>query len=678
MNDAEKPATGDRLGDLVRCIESRNPFLDNRINGPSANDVDVDAIHQTAFVRLTELAREACDNHRGVGVVLWGEAGIGKSHLLSRLARWANRDQRACFVYLHNLQAAPEHLPRSLLNAVVSQLTHGRERHFVGTPLFELVHAGLLEAMDHKIGRYTWPRLENAFGRIVERLAVRDLPGATPLDRTVWNVLFRFFRSAYRAVQLKEDGSNQYKEDGSEAALAARWLSGQTLDLEEARTLGLSSPPRADEAVALIDNQQIKHVLVALTRLAAGKARPFLLVFDQVDNLDEEQAAALARFLEALIDSSPNLLVVTAGVKDTLLRWHETRVIQESAWDRLAQESLTLQRLKPSEAVAIVESRLCHVLDPFADIDLVRQRRQEDALFPLGSAWRERFLDDRAEIRPRDAISWAREGWRQQQESLRRHDPLDWLRRWPKVGDPGAGLPDEPTTEAIRESIERKIDEKRASIREELQREPHALPSDADHLAGLAYSILAQCRDSGHRYGVWDVERVSPPKNARPTYHLSLRLRDSEASADNRIGILILVQRSATAVAGYLKRLLADWGAFDRVVVVTAEHIGLPLGSTGKECLESLRERGAHKFQMLALSFDEIVELEAMQQVVGLAKSRDLEIEPSPGCVRAVDEREVIEAYHRRDRYLESSLLRALLTTTPRLAAVDDSEVVLP
>ncbi len=81
----EVDLAGDRLSEFARGVESRNPFLDNRINGPSANDVDVDAIHQSAFVRLTRLAREACDHRRGVGAVLWGEAGIGKSHLLSRL-----------------------------------------------------------------------------------------------------------------------------------------------------------------------------------------------------------------------------------------------------------------------------------------------------------------------------------------------------------------------------------------------------------------------------------------------------------------------------------------------------------------------------------------------------------------------------------------------------------------
>ena len=89
MCDTNGRASGDagtdRLNEFVHVVETRNPFLDNRINGPSANDVDVDAIHQAAFARLTRLAREACDSRRGVGVVLWGEAGIGKSHLLSRL-----------------------------------------------------------------------------------------------------------------------------------------------------------------------------------------------------------------------------------------------------------------------------------------------------------------------------------------------------------------------------------------------------------------------------------------------------------------------------------------------------------------------------------------------------------------------------------------------------------------
>jgi type II secretory pathway predicted ATPase ExeA len=643
----------DALSEFFRRVESHNPFLDNRINGPSADDVDVDAIHQTAFERLTRLAREACDARRGVGVVLWGEAGIGKSHLLSRLGRWTNRDNQACFVYLHNLQAAPENLPRSLLHAVINQLTLGRSQQLVGTPLYEMVESSLINAVGGRRRRYEWTWLRRAYARHGERRNGSALSGAFVMDRSIRDMLFQFFRSANRAQQGKEDGHI--------AEMAVRWLSGQALDPREASELGLPPPRPAEEAVALIDNQQIKQVLVELSRVAATQNRPFLLVFDQVDNLDREQVAALARFVEALIDSSPNLLVVTAGVKDTLVRWHQERVIQESAWDRLAQFEITLQRLQPAEATAIVQARLQRFLAPFAGVDLIRKRRQDDTLFPLGEAWGERFIGGRIEIRPRDAINWAREGWRQRQGALSKHDPLDWLRRWPHDDSSDSGPPDEPSTEEIREAVDRKIDDKLTAALEQLEKEPHLLPTDADHLAGVVHALLVSCREGGHRYGVWEVERVVTPKHGRPTFHLSLRQRVHDSAADLRTGVLFLAEQSSTSTAGFLRRLLAEWGTYDRVILATAQDVGLHLGQKGEEYLEDLRRRGNEHFQMLEISFAECAQLEALQRVVGLAKSGDLEIEARPGHVRPVSEHEVTEAYHRRGRYLASRLLWTLL-----------------
>ena len=81
------------------------------------------------------------------------------------------------------------------------------------------------------------------------------------------------------------------------------WLSGEALDPEEAALLDLPPSPRRQDPVALTDNQQIKQVLVALTRLAACRRQPFILAFDQVDNLDTEQFAALCRFAERRLPS---------------------------------------------------------------------------------------------------------------------------------------------------------------------------------------------------------------------------------------------------------------------------------------------------------------------------------------------------------------------------------------
>src|SRR5207302_3788886 len=144
-----------------------------------------------------------------------------------------------------------------------------------------------------------------AYHRLVDGLSAAEPSRAALVDRTAYDVLFRFFHSAFRAHKT---------HDERVAAFAGRWLAGDYLDPDEAKALGLPPGPR-DEPVALADNQQIKQVLTALTRLALSRRQPFLLCFDQVDNLEENQAAALCRFLEALIDSSPNLLVVTAGIK---------------------------------------------------------------------------------------------------------------------------------------------------------------------------------------------------------------------------------------------------------------------------------------------------------------------------------------------------------------------------
>ncbi len=130
------------LSALRAGVLASNPFLDNRINAPSRHDSDVPQVHQSAFLRLTELAEDALRSRRGLGVMLWGEAGIGKSHVLSRLGRWA--EGRASLVYLHNLQASPGQLPRSLLRSVISQLTLGQRRRLFGTPLFQLIRGAVL------------------------------------------------------------------------------------------------------------------------------------------------------------------------------------------------------------------------------------------------------------------------------------------------------------------------------------------------------------------------------------------------------------------------------------------------------------------------------------------------------------------------------------------------------
>ncbi|MBW3596988.1 MAG: hypothetical protein KY475_06900, partial [Planctomycetes bacterium] len=111
------------LEDFFDHIAYSNPFAQDRISDPAEADVDVASIHDRQFTALVKHAEDALRDGRGIGVVLWGEAGVGKSHLLARFSRWAESDCRACYVFLHNIHVDAERLPRYIGKSVVSRLT---------------------------------------------------------------------------------------------------------------------------------------------------------------------------------------------------------------------------------------------------------------------------------------------------------------------------------------------------------------------------------------------------------------------------------------------------------------------------------------------------------------------------------------------------------------------------
>jgi hypothetical protein len=633
----------DSLEPLFQRLATVNPFLENRVSGPAQGGADVAGIHQEAFDRLVALACAAQVQQCGIGVMLWGEAGVGKSHLLARLGRWAASGY-ACLAYLHNLQAAPENLPRSLLHTVISILTNGQRDRFHVTPLYRLIFGAVLAAVGGVPGTHSWARLTRSYHAWIDRL------GPAAGNRLLYDALFTVFRSSSRAARGKEDGS--------EAALAVRWLAGQPLDPVEARLLGLPVR-RRDEAVALEDDEQIKQALTALARLAGFQGVPLVLAFDQVDNLDEEQFRPLSRFLQALLDTAGNLLVITAGVQPTLQRWREAGVVQDSAWHRIAQETVHLSRITAEQALQVVLARLDDFFAPFAALPGVAQARQDDPLFPLGRAWEERHLGNGRDLRPREVINWARDGWRRQQEQLARLGGPGWLADWRgEVRPPGP--PPEPGRED--EVVDRAVEEALARHREQLQREPGQLPPDADRLASLLYDLLGLCRDDQQRHGVVAVERVPPPRrNAHPSYHLDLRLRRQPDAPLRRDGVLVLTAANATSVAGFLRRLLDDARPLDRLVVLTDERVGMPLGERGQEYLEALRGLGPERFVTVQLGFAEFAELAALHAVIGQARAGDLEVETAPGQSRPLRPEEVLASYHRRDRIRASRPLRELL-----------------
>lgn len=631
-------------------VRSSSPFEVNRVVQVFAEVGDVAPIHERQFAHLRELAGRAQRQQPGVGVVLWGDPGIGKSHLLARLSCWAGREQQqAVFIYLANLQASPEALPGSLLRCVLSILTDGRDSAFHLTPLYRMMLAAIQRALRSDGGkRFTPEEALTAYRRLIDELYLHDPSRAALGERAVFNVLYRFWFSAFGAWKGSDDGL---------AALAVRWLAGDFLDADEARRLDLPRQPGGTAALA--DEQAVKGVLVALIQLAAWQRKPVILCFDQVDNLDEEQFSALARFLHALLDSTGNLLVVTSGVQQTLLGWKTDKVIQQSSWDRLAQHEIELQPIGVAQARQMVQARLQPLQETFRAVEPVWQKVQQDVLFPLGERWAQTALAERLDIRPRDVINWARAGWRQEQAALQQSDNAAWLVSWPHSAPAAApaAAPPANLTQRIDDAVA-------AKVREHAQQKlnaPQTLPPDAEHLAGLLHRLLERCLQTPAFPHLVNVERLPAPKAGQaPPYHILLRQRTADGK-DLRTGVLCVVTSDKKSRAVALRRLLQERKHPERLVIVTDERQPLELAVAGLEYLESLRRRHGQHYHVHNLLLPDYAELDGLQAVLGQARSGDLAIELPGGTARPVVEKEVVESHFRQQRFTKHPLLKLLL-----------------
>jgi hypothetical protein len=645
------------------------PFFANRVTDPTGGELDVPTIHDRQFHALVEYAEQAQRDRCGIGVVVWGEPGIGKSHLLARLCRWADQDQQACYVFLHNIQASPERLPRYVLKCVISRLASGRVAGLWGSKLYWLVTRMIKEALQRWPPRGALPtaiEARDAYLRLAEeRIAANHNAGAD--SRRVYEVLFRLFLAAYDRRRLGGDERP--------AQLALRWLSGDELDAAEAADIGLGASPGSDDLDSLPDEQSIESVLVALAEHAAISGQTLMLCFDQVDNLTDDQIRALTQFLHPLIENTRNLLVITSGVQHKLFDFQQRQMILSAAWERIAQDELRLERISLEQARQLLELRLERFLEPFVTLPEVKRQLQDDGLFPLGRAWLAERFAGLMELRPRDVINWARDRWEHQRQDAAQLGGRAWLEQW--SGGPAAGTSPE-VAEIAGEELERRIDEKvAAKIQEQITRrklEPEDLPPDSANLCGLVARLLQQAlagQPDGPEQRV--VRRLSGSAGRPATYHLIVH-RSDRSQAGPTIGLTFLATGSATSTTATLRRLVNDTSPPTCVLLVTDERRPLSLGERGREHLKTLQARGPERFCQVELKLSEYAELDALEAVIGDARSGDLEIDLPGGRAQPVGEEEVVHSHRRRSRYRQHRLLNFLLADSSAVPPAKPAE----
>lgn len=347
-----------------------NPFRQTVVADPwQANTNDVFEIHADAFrlcdQRLSDVQR---DGHTR-SVLLFGDAGSGKTHLLRRLrARWLGEPPREAdpirreivFVAV-KLQTSPHYLWRYLRQSLVDDLLRSSPD---GPSQLERILLRRL-AEDRNVDGdlrlwFDWIRDQHNGPREHES-AINEMMDVVNSKASLGRDL---------CVVLVHLLLNRHHRD------AKAWLRGDPLPESVLDSLGLAPDP--DDG---IPEDQARQIVAALCRLAGPKV-PVIFCFDQiealqVDRSDNASLFAFGRMVMELFQATQNVLIITCVQIRFLATLRES--VPKPAWDRLSMNSTSIVNLMWDAAVKLVVSRM----DAVPRLKDLRRSEPTKPLWPL-------------------------------------------------------------------------------------------------------------------------------------------------------------------------------------------------------------------------------------------------------------------------------------------------------
>jgi hypothetical protein len=350
-----------------------NPFRESIVQDAWQSPLDVEDIHAQAFAACLAGVESAA---RGVpeSLLIYGAAGSGKTHLLTRVQRHLAETARSapdqvlrcvfCFV---RLQTSPhllwQHVRRRLASDLMRRdqgLTQLQRliAHQIGVASGRSPRAGVLEL--RVLGAEDNRTLSAHLSELGMRL---DLPRDL-------------------CVVLEQLACNRLVRD------ASAWLAGDNLPETVLGELGLGADLDEDR------EQAARGVVTALCRLA-GETLPIVFCFDQVEALqrtatDDEALYRFGRMAADLYDADANVFLVTCLQSAVLDQFK--KAIRSADYERVARQHAVLHDLDPAQVERLIRSRL----DSVPGLKPARTAHPDEPCHPLSR----RFVEELARESP--------------------------------------------------------------------------------------------------------------------------------------------------------------------------------------------------------------------------------------------------------------------------------------
>jgi hypothetical protein len=361
-----------------------NPFRDNVVQDAWQSPSDVVDIHSAAF----SACRAGIDSaSRGVpdSLLIYGPAGSGKTHLLTRLQRHLAQtardapDQvlRCVFVFVR-LQTAPQLLWQHLRKRLATDLM----RRDQGVTQLQRLIA-------HQIGM----RAGKSPRAAVFRVRVLEGDNQAALTAQVAELTSSLNLPRDLSLVIEHLTSSRSVRD------ATAWLSGESLPENALTQLGLGPDGQEDR------EQAARETVTALCRLA-GETLPIVFCFDQVEALqrssdDKEAFFRFGQMAADLHDTDPNVFLVTCLQSAALTLFRDA--IRSADFQRMAKRHAVLEPLGVRQVEELIRSRL----DSAPELAALRREKLAEPFFPFSRRFIGELSADPASCVPRAVLSQA-------------------------------------------------------------------------------------------------------------------------------------------------------------------------------------------------------------------------------------------------------------------------------
>ncbi len=338
----------------ITLKDKPNPFISNRVDTPFQNHLDLRDIYQPQFNLIKSIISEIKNdlNHQTKGVVVIGQPGTGKTHLMMRLAQDILITNRLLFIrqpnnaetiiyhiYSRMLESFIEVIPNTnytqlesflsySFSAIIQQENNNIELTNKDKELLNIISNNPLNLYQNLGAEGTQKKRE--YWLYIEKKAKEWLSNTYGIAGYTLEILKGLIKyCSYSDKNRKE--------------LVTRWLAGNELKDDELLLVGL------DDWNTEISKESFALEAISVFSKLSILDQPLVIVFDQLEGLGLEQnKSILLKFGDAIKEiftHIPNSLIILNLFPDKWQQFQE--IFDASIIDRISQHQINL--IRPSD-----------------------------------------------------------------------------------------------------------------------------------------------------------------------------------------------------------------------------------------------------------------------------------------------------------------------------------------